>query len=140
LPNLSESKAAEHIIEELGNLPLAIGQAAAYIKQVAGNCLQFLRLYREYRPRVNRWICKRQRPYPHSVATTLTMAFSVVFTTHPTDFELFRLLAFLNPDGILIDFLKSGSSALRDNLQRLVSQGIEMPDALLRLETFSLLK
>jgi hypothetical protein len=140
LPNSSESEAAEHIIEELGNLPLSIGQAAAYIKQVAGSCSQFLRLYREYPPRVNRWIRDGPRLYPHSVATTLTMSFRVIFNTHPTHFELFQLLAFLNPDGILIEFLRSGSSALQDDLQQLLSQGIEMSDALLRLETFSLLK
>jgi len=140
LPNSSENETAEKIVEELGHLPLAIDQAAAYIKQVAGNFARFLSHYTEYRRHVNRWIPQRPHPYPHSVATTWAMSFNAVFTSHHTAAELFRLLAFLNPDGILIDFLRSGSAALRDDLRQLVSQDIKLSDALLRLETFSLLK
>jgi len=140
LPNSSENETADQIVEELGHLPLAIGQAAAYIKQVSGNFTRFLRHYREYRPRVNSWMPQGPRPYPHSVATTWAMSFNAVFTTHHTAAELFRLLAFFNPDGILIDFLRTGVSAMRDDLRQLVSQETELLDALLRLETFSLLK
>jgi hypothetical protein len=140
LPNSFENETAEQIVEELGHLPLAIGQAAAYIKQVAGNFTRFLSHYREYRRRVNSWIPEGPHPYPHSVATTWAMSFNAVFTTHRVAAEFFRLLAFFNPDGILIDFLRSGSGALQDDLRQLVSQDIELSDALLRLETFSLLK
>jgi Tetratricopeptide repeat/NB-ARC domain len=137
--NSSENEAAEKIIEELGRLPLAIRQAAAYVKLVAGNFTRFLKRYKEYRIKVNGWMSEGQQ-YPHSVAKTWALSFDAVFTTNPAAAALFRLLAFLNPDGILIDFLRSGASALRDDLRRLLSQEIEMEAALLRLETFSLLQ
>ena len=54
---------------------------------------------------------------------------------------MFRLLAFLNPDGILIDFLISGADALEDNgLRQLVLTRIDLAKALIELEKFSLLK
>ena len=65
-----EEKVAQQIAKELGNLPLALSQAGAYIKQKSGGFAKYLEHYTRYRSRVNSWIPKGPRPYPHSVATT----------------------------------------------------------------------
>ena len=139
-PKSEEEKAAQQIAKELGNLPLAISQAGAYIKQISGSFVNYIKHYTEYRSLVNAWIPKGPQSYPHSVATTWIMSFNEIRKHNPTAAYLFRLLAFLNPDGIMIEFLKSGVEVLDDDLERLVSNEFELSQALLSFETFSLIK
>jgi Tetratricopeptide repeat/NB-ARC domain len=140
LPGLEEEKVAQEIAKELGNLPLAISQAGAYIKQKSGGFAPYLEDYRRYRSRVNSWIPKGPRPYLHSVATTWIMSFNEIRKNNSTAAHLFQLLAFFNPDGILIEFLKSGAEGMDNDLKRLVLDDYEFKEALLSFETFSLIK
>jgi len=139
-PNPEENESLHRIAKELGNLPLAISQAAAYIKQVLGSFHRYLKLYAESRKRVNAWIPRGPRPYLHSVATTWIMSITEIRNKNPAAARLFQLLAFLNPDGILIEFLKSGSDGMDENLKRVVSDEFEFLQALSSLETLSLIK
>ena len=50
------------------------------------------------------------------------------------------VVAFLNPDGTLIDFLKHGAKALVNNLQEVVLDRSKLAKTLLELEKFSLIK
>ena len=68
------------------------------------------------------------------------MSFNIVRNTHAQAAELLRLLSFLNPDGILIDFLQSGIEALDNDLRQVVSNRVGLAKALIELEKFSLLK
>ena len=138
--NSPQSTQASQIVQELGYLPLGIEQAAAYVREVAGDFATFLVDYDKNRKDVHQWIPQGNRSYPHSIATTWSMSFNIVRNNHPQAAELFQLLSFLNPDGILIDFLQAGVEALRDNLRQLVSNRIDMSKALIELEKFSLLK
>jgi NB-ARC domain len=136
-----EDESAYQIAKELGNLPLAISQAAAHVKQVSGNFDKYLALYAESRKRVYTWIPKGpRRAYPHSVATTWMMSFNEIRNNNPRAAQLFRLLAFLNPDGVRIEFLKSGTKGMDDDLERVVSDDVEFLEALLSFETLSLIK
>jgi len=107
----NELGAAETIVHELGYLPLAIVQAAAFVKEVTKDFGSFLQQYQADRLELHKWIPQGLRSYPHSVATTWLMSFQVVRTRNPPGAELFQLLAFLNPDGIRIDFLQAGAEA-----------------------------
>ena len=140
IANSPESEQADQIVKELGYLPLGIEQAAAYVREVAGDFATFLDDYDKNRKDVHQWIPQGNRSYPHSVATTWSMSFNVVRKNHPQAAELFQLLSFLNPDGILIDFLQSGVEALQNDLRQVVSSRIYMSKALIELEKFSLLK
>ena len=140
VPNSPESQQAGQIIEKLGYLPLGIEQAAAYVREVAGDFVAFLKDYDENRKDLHKWVPQGIRPYPYSVATTWSMSFNIVRNTNAQAAELFRLLSFLNPDGILIEFLQSGTGALENSLRQVVSNRINMAKALIELEKFSLLK
>ena len=105
IANSSESEQAYQIVQELGYLPLAIEQAAAYVREVAGDFATFLDDYNKNHKDVHQWIPQGNRSYPHSVATTWSMSFNIVRNNHPQAAELLRLLSFLNPDGILNRFL-----------------------------------
>jgi tetratricopeptide (TPR) repeat protein len=139
-PESTEEQQAEAIVEDLGYLPLAIEQAAAYIRQVAGDFGTYQRQYRQSCDTIHRWVPSGNRSYPYSVATTWSMSFDAVQHTHTHAAELFRLLSFLNPDGVLVDFLLAGVKVLKNPLRKVVAIYNEMAAALLQLEKFSLVK
>jgi hypothetical protein len=140
IANSIESGQAVRIVRKLGYLPLGIEQAAAYVREVAGDFGSFLDDYHKNHTHVHEWTGQGNRTYAHSVATTWSMSFNIVRKNHRQAAELFQLLSYLNPDGVLIDFLQAGVKALPDDLQALVSSRIEMSKALIELEKFSLLK
>jgi tetratricopeptide (TPR) repeat protein len=138
--NSAEKEQAEKIVEELGYLPLAIEQAAAFVREVTGDFALYLEEYHKNRMRVHQWIPEGNRQYSYSIATTWSMSFRVLRSSHLHAANLLRLLAFLNPDGILIDFLIAGVEALQSDLRQVISDRIEMAKALLALEKSSLIK
>jgi hypothetical protein len=131
---------ARKIIQELGYLPLGIAQAAAFIRKISGDFRKFLDDYKENRKAVNAWISKANKSYPRSFATTSLMSLNIIRQDNPIAVELFQLLSFLNPDGILIEFLQAGAETLRDNLKNVLLSRIELSSVLIELEKFSLLK
>jgi len=140
LPNSPESWQAAQIVEELGYLPLGIEQAAAYVREVAGDFGTYIKHYEGNRTVVHQWIPRGNRSYSRSVATTWLLSFNVVQKSHPLAALLFRILSFLHPDGILLDFLQFTIQAFPPNLQGLLSSPAEVSKARIELEKFSLLK
>ena len=103
-----EKNAATDIAEELGGLPLALEQAAAYIEQGATFC-HYLRSYRQ---RAIPWLeesTAESRGYPDSVATTWLLNFEAVGEASA---ELLRFTAFLSPNEIPYELLLNGGSEL----------------------------
>ena len=140
IANSPENIHAARIVEELGYLPLGIEQAAAYVREVAGDFATFLEHYYKIRPQLYKWVPKGSRQYSFSIATTWSMSFNVVRESDPQAAKLFQLLSFLNPDGILIDFLESAAQVLDNDSRKVVSNPIDQAKALIELEKFSLLK
>ena len=54
--------------------------------------------------------------------------------------QLLQQLSFLNPDGILIEFLVAGVDGLENDLRKVISVPNEIAKALLELETFFLIR
>ena len=135
-----ERKQAEAIIRELEYLPLAIEQAAAYVREVTGDFATYRNEYAKNRKELLQWTSEGNRTYPHSVATTWSMSFKIIQDSHAQAAELLQLLSFLNPDGILIEFLESGANALENDLQEIILNRSKRAKALLTLEKFSLIK
>jgi tetratricopeptide (TPR) repeat protein len=135
-----ESEQANEIVKELGDLSLGIEQAAVYVREAAGDFQNFLKRYEENRRDLHRWLPQGIRPYPYSIATIWSMSFNIVRNNNPQAAKLFRLLSFLNPDNILIDFLQSGAVIFENDLRQIILNQISMDNALIELEKFSLLK
>jgi hypothetical protein len=53
LPGSEEEKVVQQVAKELGNLPLALSQAGAYLKQKSQGFGQYLKHYTRYRSRMN---------------------------------------------------------------------------------------
>lgn len=136
----SVDEEAERIVAELGCLPLAIEQASAFIRETSRNIFKFLPSYRNDRKRIHRRIPRGNWEYSKAVATTWRMSFEQVEMNSRDASELLRLLAFLNPDGILLEFLIAGKDGLEGGLQGLIDDEDLLYEALGELERFSLIR
>ena len=130
---------ADKIVIELGCLALAIEQAAAYIRERLKDIFKFLAVYKEHRKFI---LAKRPRQiwgYPKEVATTWLLSFAAIKEMNSNSALLLNLFAFLNPDEILVEFLKAGSESLPQPLKTVISDAVEFSEALGDLEQFSLI-
>ena len=58
------------------------------------------------------------------------MSFNEIHKENSTIVHLFQLLAFLNPGDILIEFLKSGTECMDNDLKQLVRNNYEFKEVL----------
>jgi tetratricopeptide (TPR) repeat protein len=128
------------IVMELGYLPLAIEHAAAFIRQSLPNISIFLEMYSKSRKRFLERAPKQNYAYSRAVAATFLMSFDAVKIMNPNAAELLTLFAFLNPDGILIDFLQDGRYGLDEPLKTIVGDSFEFGVALADLGQYSLIR
>ena len=138
LPQSVEKTQADEILREFGGLPLAIEQAAAFVR-ATGDLLAFANEYHKNRQAMHVWV-PSQSVYPYSLATTWSMSFKMIQRYHPHAANLLRILAFLNPDGVLIEFLMAGADGLEGDLRELLSNRIDLAMAVSQLERLSLVK
>src|SRR5947207_1075110 len=125
------------IVHELGFLALAIEQVAAFIRTSLRDISQFMAVYSASREKFLRERPAQNWKYPHIVATTWSMSFTSVKERNSDAAELINLFAFLNPDGILVEFLKRGRDGLHEHLKILIEDAFEFAKALGILEQYS---
>ena len=99
----ADRRAARDLATELGGLPLALEQAAAYIQASGDSLARYLASFRQRRPA----LLGRGEPtgYPETVATTWKLAFEDVQHAAPGAAGLLRLLAFCAPEAIPLRLL-----------------------------------
>jgi Tetratricopeptide repeat len=130
----------EEIVREVGCLPLAIEQAAAYIREVSKDIFKFLPSYRRNRKHHHNRKPKGNWKYGESIASTWHLSFKQVEQNNKGASKLLQLLAFLNPDGIYTDFLEAGNDALELDPQEAIGDPDLFNEALFELERFSLIR
>ena len=127
-----EPDAAAELAEELGDLPLALAQAAAYIDTRSITVGGYLALYRD--PVLARKLRDEgleSDEYPASVARTWLLSLAQLSEERPAAVEVLRLCAFLDPDDIDVELLAAGAvqagqildTALGDPLERAETAG-----------------
>lgn len=131
---------AERIVRELGFLPLAIEQAAAYIREVSRDISKFLPSYRNNRQKYHQRLPRGNWKYQKSVATTWRLSFEQVEQSNIAAARLLRLLSFLNPDLILTDFLEAGCDGLDKALRYIIADSDTLYEALSDLERWSIIR
>ena len=130
---------ARMIVEQLGCLPLAIEQAAGYIQQSVDGIFDFRSTYRLNEQRIlgHRRVSLE---YPHSVSTTWLLSFERLRDKYPDALILLNLFAFLNPDEILIDFLRAGTRSLDGPIRSLVADPYIFNGLVASLGDYSLIR
>jgi len=139
LPGPQIQAEIERIVGILGLLPLAIEHAAAYIRE-SQNITEFLDSYKENRRELLDWRPVGNYPYQYSVAATWRMSLRRLQISCPNAVTAIQYLAFLNPDEILIEFLKAGAKHLRPEARDNFENNFRLRESLNALQNFSLIR
>jgi Domain of unknown function (DUF4062)/Tetratricopeptide repeat len=136
--------AALDLAGELGGLPLALEQGAAYVQATGASLAGYLASFRQRRADV----LGRGEPtgYPGTVATTWRLAFRDLQEATPGAVGLLRLLAFCAPEAIPLDLLLRPRPDLASRLGQdvapvlipLVQDRLAAGDAIAALRRYSL--
>jgi len=106
-------------VQELGYLALAIEQAAAYIREASKDIFKFLSSYRLNRAMYHsRTSHGNRKYYSDSLATAWRLSFQRLEVMNADAGKLLMLLAFLNPVGLLLQFLERGAKAIGSIIQK----------------------
>ena len=140
----ADGQAAAGLAAELGGLPLALEQAAAYIGASVGSLARYLESFRQRRGR----LLARGEPtgYSQTVATTWSLAFTQLEQSAPQAVGLLRLLACCAPEPIPFRLLLQPHPGLTDGrsgevaavLVSLWKDELAVDDAVAALRRFSL--
>ena len=130
---------AQKIVDILGYLPLAIEQAASYIRSTQ-NIFEYLETYHQNRKAMLLNKPTGNHPYGESVFTTWKISFRQLERTSPDSILLSQILAFTNPDETLVSFLKAGKAALQPELRRIFDNNFLFRQSLRGLQDYSLIR
>jgi len=130
---------AAELAKELGDLPLALEQAGAYIEASGCSLSGYLDLFHRRRQE----LLRRGKPsteYPHTVATTWEISFQQVRRDSPAGAELLNLCAYLAPEDIPRGLLSAGARYLRRPLVKAVADPLLFDEAVAALRRYSLVE
>jgi tetratricopeptide (TPR) repeat protein len=128
---------ADALAHELGDLPLALEQAAAYIVATGCTTAAYLDLLRSRRQEL--W--QDERPpegYQATVATTWSLSMTEAAAECPAAADLLNLCAFLAPDDIPLPLLRDGADLLPDSVAPTAKDPLLLNRALAALQRYSL--
>ncbi|WP_165423853.1 FxSxx-COOH system tetratricopeptide repeat protein [Ktedonosporobacter rubrisoli] len=132
---------ARAIAQALDGFPLALDQAGAYLEETGCGLNNYLTLLQQERVTLlsRRGRIVSTQNHPESVTITLTLAIEKVIQQRPTNLQLLRLLAFLQPEAIPYELLVDGAAELNEPLRSLAAQPLALNEALADLHSYSLL-
>jgi len=133
----NDRKGATNLARELGDLPLALEQAGAYIKETGISFPDYLDRFKKDRKK----LLGHGKPlnYPDTVATTWEISFQAVQKERPVAEDLLNLCAFLAPDAIPRWMLEDGAKHLPEPLASCVQNAVELDECIAVLNRYSLI-
>lgn len=137
-----EIEAARVIAQLLGDLPLALDQAGAYILETQCSFADYSALFKICRDQLLQRRIGEGIPTDHSESVTATfrLNFQQVQQRNEAAGELLRMCTFLAPDGIGEEIFVRGASKLGPILQPLSSNGLLLNQVIEILRAFSLIQ
>ncbi|MBF0186288.1 MAG: tetratricopeptide repeat protein [Magnetococcales bacterium] len=132
---------ADDLAAALGDLPLALAQAAAYMEESGLDYEAYLELFQNHQghllkvsPPVN------EGGYSHTVATTWDISFTKLAETSPAAPELISLLAYFAPDAIPKEIISVAPDVLSESLRNATEDGFPLQEAWRAMHRFSLVE
>ncbi len=130
--------AVGQLAKALGDLPLALEQAAALIEHAKISFPDYLRRFeRHWADLLSRGVSGERQD---SVAMSLEVSFHQLESTAPTAAELLNLLAFVAPDGFQKQWLANGAGVVGDTLAGTVGNSVNLDEAIAALLRYSLVE
>ncbi len=135
LSRTGQTDGAHALAETLGDLPLALEQAGAYIQETGISLSAYLKLFQKRQKE----LLRRGKPdaYPDTVATTWDISFRKAREEVPASADLLNLCSFLAPDDIPKSLLTGGIEHLPEPLASAVSDEMALNDAVAALKRYS---
>ncbi|GLV54292.1 hypothetical protein KDH_11400 [Dictyobacter sp. S3.2.2.5] len=135
-----EVAAARQIVLTLGQFPLALDQAGAYIEETGCSIATYLRLYQDHHQTL---LARRGNAFtnhPNPVATTWSFSFQCLEQRNPAAAQLLRLSAFLSPHPLPEEFIRQGAAYWPSALQQAIMDPLAYNQLFQDLLAFSLVK
>lgn len=138
VPSAISTADADRLAEALGDLPLALEQAAALKAETGMSVGEYLRLLEER----SEELLNQNRPadYPNSMSAAWSLSVAALESRLPQAVELLRCLAFLGPDPIPPDILRSSASLTRPLLREVLGDPVMLTKTVGELNRFALAK
>jgi Tfp pilus assembly protein PilF len=137
IQGFKDDAVAEKLAAALGDLPLALEQAAACIEQTHVTPAVYLRRFEAY------WgeLLQRGTPageHPNFAAMAWELSFRQIETLDPVAGDLLNLCAFLGPEEIPISMLRDGATLLPQPLSAAAATPMGLTSPMTTLRQFSL--
>jgi tetratricopeptide (TPR) repeat protein len=129
---------AEELAGELGYLPLALDQAAAYMSENKKSYREYIDLLKKYRLEMFGEVGYESTSYKETVATTWNISLDEIDNENAK--QLLRLFAFLAPDNIPKDIFTQTAEYLPEPLASDVRNELKFDKAIRDLTRYSLIK
>ncbi len=127
---------AQQLAEELGNLPLAVEHAAAYLTETGASAEEYLRMYKDNAHEL--LASDVNIAYPRAVATTWSVSTQAI---SPEAAAIFQLLAFFAPEPIAEELLMQHTGpALPEPIAEIVGNVAKFRPAVRELARYSLVR
>ena len=123
--NDPDPQAAKILAKTLGYLPLALEQAAAYIRETNSSLNHYQTLFQKHHTQLLQH-GHLATEYPGTVATTWELAFQKVQKTSPATADFLNLCAFLAPDAIFLDIITEGATYVPKRLAKIVTDPLAL--------------
>jgi len=130
---------ATRLAMALGDLPLALEQAAACIEQTGISFNDYLKRFETHWAELLKEV-KYAGDYPDSVAMTWELSFRQVQEDMPAAADLLSLCSFLHPDDISRALLREGAPRLPEELARTILDLVSFDEAVAALRRYSLVE
>jgi tetratricopeptide (TPR) repeat protein len=134
----ADTEAARALAEVLGDLPLALEQAAAYVEQSGLSLARYLALFRERSTDLLRRGSAGSNP--DTVATVWQLSFERLRDESPAGAAVLRLCAFMAPDDIPLEIFQAPADSWPDELRPVVTDPLALSDAVVALRRYSLIR
>ena len=134
-----DPQAAATLAKTLGYLPLALEQAAAYIRENNISLDQYQTLFQRHHTQLLQYD-HLATEYPDTVATTWEVSFQSVQKTVPAAADLLNLCAFLAPETIFLDMITEGVTYLPKRLTKTITDPLTLNQLINPLLHYALLQ
>ena len=134
-----DPQAAATLAKTLGYLPLALEQAAAYIRENSISLDQYQTLFQEHHTKLLQHDYLATE-YPDTVATTWEVSFQKVQKTAPAAADLLNLCAFLAPEAIFLDMITEGGDYVPKRLAKIITDPLALNKLISLLLHYSLIQ
>ena len=120
-----DPQAAATLAKTLGYLPLALEQAATYIRETSSSLDHYQALFQKHHVQLLQY-GHLATEYPDTVATTWELSFQKVQKTAPAAADFLNLCAFLAPDAIFLDMITEGATHIPKRLAKAVTNPLTL--------------